>query len=68
MNWVFLVITLGGPFEGYVSVIPQLGEKQCGDNIEKAEALFEGLPIDMVQCIPTDIPVVWEQEEEKARD
>lgn len=68
MNWVFLVITLGGPFEGYVSVIPQLSEKQCGDNILAAEALLGDIPVDMVQCIPTDIPVVWEQEEEKARD
>lgn len=57
MNWVFLVITLGGPFEGYVSVIPQTSAKQCGENIIIAEGLFEGLPIEMVQCMPTDIPV-----------
>ena len=57
MVWVFLVVTLGAPFDGYVSVIPQRGQKQCGDNILIAEGLFEGLPIEMVQCIPTDIPV-----------
>lgn len=57
MVWVFLIITLGGPFEGYVSVIPQRGQEQCQSNIEKVEALFEGLPVEMVQCIPTDIPL-----------
>ena len=57
MNWVFLVITLGGPFDGYVSVIPQRGQDQCEENIEAAEALFEGLPVEMVQCIPTNIPL-----------
>jgi len=57
MNWMLLVITLGGPFEGYVSVIPQLNADQCGDSILAAEALLGGIPVEMVQCIPTDIPV-----------
>lgn len=57
MVWVFLVVTLGAPFDGYVSVIPQRGQKQCEDNMIIAEVLFEGLPVEMVQCIPTSIAI-----------
>jgi hypothetical protein len=57
MNWMLLVITLGGPFEGYVSVIPQISADQCGDSILAVEALLGDIPVEMVQCMPTDIPV-----------
>jgi hypothetical protein len=52
--WTFLVITLGGPYEGYVSTLPYESVEACWEAAPVIEETLS-LPIDMVQCVPSDV-------------
>lgn len=53
--WTFLVITLGGEFDGYVSVLPYKSIAECNAAMDVVPATL-GLDVDMVQCRETDVP------------
>lgn len=49
--WTFLVITLGGPYDGYVSTLPYRSIAECNSAMEVVAQTMGGVPIEMVQCV-----------------
>lgn len=49
--WTFLVVTLGGPFDGYVSTIPYRSMAECNAAMEVVVPTMGDTPIEMVQCM-----------------
>lgn len=52
--WTFLVITLGGPFDGYASTIPYRSVAECNAAMEIVPTTMGDTPIAMVQCVESD--------------
>lgn len=52
--WTFLVITLGGPFNGYASVLPYKGIEACNAAMNVVPQTL-GMEVAMVQCRQTDV-------------
>lgn len=52
--WTFLVITLAGPLDGYVSTIPYRSIEECNAAMETVPRTMATTPTEMVQCVETD--------------
>lgn len=53
--WTFLVITLGGPFDGYVSALPYTSIAECNVAMDVVPQTMLAAPIDMVQCMESGV-------------
>lgn len=49
--WTFLVITLGGPFDDTVSMLPYRSIAECNAAMEVVASTMGDVPIEMVQCV-----------------
>jgi hypothetical protein len=49
--WTFLVITLGAPYDGYVSALPYRSIAECNAAMEVVADTMRSVPVEMVQCI-----------------